>query len=76
MPDAPIETESQPEATTGETPDAVEPAEGEPTITVQNGRRRGKRRIMVKKKVKDEDGYLGEHHPCTQQLSSLTCRSH
>lgn len=37
------------------------PREEEPTetVTVENGRRRGKRRIMKKKKVKDEEGYLG-----------------
>ena len=39
------------------------PAESESqgSITVQGGRRRGKRRVMKKKKVKDEDGYLGKH---------------
>jgi DNA polymerase delta subunit 3 len=29
------------------------------TVTVENGRRRGRRRVMKKKTVKDEDGYLG-----------------
>lgn len=33
--------------------------ESEPTITVSNGRRRGKRRVMKKKTVQDEEGYLG-----------------
>lgn len=39
------------------TPKAEEPG---PTVTVQNGRRRGRRRVMKKKTVKDEEGYLGE----------------
>ena len=34
--------------------------EPEPTVTVENGRRRGRRRVMKKKTVKDEEGYLGE----------------
>lgn len=36
---------------------ADEPAKD--TVTVENGRRRGRRRVMKKKTVKDEDGYLG-----------------
>ena len=36
-----------------------EEGEGE-KVTVENGRRRGRRRVMKKKTVKDEDGYLGE----------------
>lgn len=43
--DSPAKEESEPE-----------PAE---TVTVTNGRRRGRRRIMKKKTVKDEEGYLG-----------------
>ena len=34
-------------------------AEKEPTVTVTGGRRRGRRRVMKKKTMKDEDGYLG-----------------
>lgn len=42
----------------------VEPAD-EPveTVTVTNGRRRGRRRVMKKKTVKDEEGYLGMLNP-------------
>ncbi|EUC42308.1 hypothetical protein COCMIDRAFT_103875 [Bipolaris oryzae ATCC 44560] len=61
MPDAPAAAvESQTETSPAATPaaDAPEPAEGEATFTVTNGRRRGRRRVMKKKKVKDEDGYL------------------
>nr|POE51777.1 dna polymerase delta subunit 3 [Quercus suber] len=39
---------------------AAEPPVNEPkeSVTVENGRRRGRRRVMKKKTVKDEDGYL------------------
>ncbi|KAK5107618.1 hypothetical protein LTR62_000953 [Meristemomyces frigidus] len=33
------------------------------TVQVQDGRRRGRRRVMKKKTVKDEDGYLGKPQP-------------
>jgi hypothetical protein len=39
------------------------PAELKEEVTVQGGRRRGKRQVMKKKTVKDEEGYLG---PCIQ----------
>ncbi|KAH5407493.1 hypothetical protein HBI47_171510 [Parastagonospora nodorum] len=58
MPDAPIETESQPAATPASNAETPESTQGEATVIVENGRRRGKRRVMKKKKVKDEDGYL------------------
>lgn len=75
MPDAPAATESQPENTPAAAADTPEPTEGEATVTVTNGRRRGRRRVMKKKKVKDEDGYLGEEisHVTEHQL---TCHSH
>jgi DNA polymerase delta subunit 3 len=59
MPDAPIEPESQPAATPASNAETPESTQGEATVIVENGRRRGKRRVMKKKKVKDEDGYLG-----------------
>jgi len=37
--------------------------EPEPTVTVSGGRRRGKRRVMRKKTIKDEEGYLGKSSP-------------
>ncbi|CAD0095055.1 unnamed protein product [Aureobasidium vineae] len=33
--------------------------EPEETVTVSDGRRRGRRRVMKKKTVQDEEGYLG-----------------
>lgn len=66
MKNAPTPTEQgdEPGAEAGkaESPKEEEPKE---TVTVENGRRRGKRRIMKKKKVKDEEGYLG--------MSCCTC---
>jgi DNA polymerase delta subunit 3 len=35
------------------------PEEPKETVTVENGRRRGRRRVTKKKTVKDEEGYLG-----------------
>lgn len=62
MPDAPAEeTDTQDAPIDKEAPS--QPAESEATVTVQGGRRRGKRRVMKKKKVKDEDGYLGMLNP-------------
>lgn len=37
--------------------------EPEPVTTVSGGRRRGKRRVMRKKTVKDDEGYLGQFLP-------------
>ena len=60
MDDAPTPIDSQTEATPTATQEVAEEDEPEPTVTVQNGRRRGRRRVMKTKKVKDEDGYLGK----------------
>jgi DNA polymerase delta subunit 3 len=51
---------------------ADSPKEEEPkeTVTVEDGRRRGRRRVMKKKTVKDEEGYLGKYSPHIY-LSSL-----
>ena len=57
MPDTPA-ADSQGADTPTAAADIPEPAEEEPTVTVSDGRRRGRRRVMKKKKVKDEDGYL------------------
>ncbi|KAH0402574.1 hypothetical protein KCU89_g3008, partial [Aureobasidium melanogenum] len=39
-------------------PEAQTKAEPEETVTVSDGRRRGRRRVMKKKTVQDEEGYL------------------
>jgi DNA polymerase delta subunit 3 len=49
--DAENESDSKAEAQTKPEP--------EETITVSDGRRRGRRRVMKKKTVQDEEGYLG-----------------
>jgi DNA polymerase delta subunit 3 len=67
MTDAPAAEETQTEASQPEKPDVPESDDNKPTVTVSNGRRRGKRRVMKKKKVKDEDGYLGmSTYPATR----------
>lgn len=39
---------------------ASKPAEAEAPVSNQGGRRRGRRKVMKKKTVKDEEGYLGK----------------
>lgn len=57
---------------------AIDKVESQPkdepkdTVTVENGRRRGRRRVMKKKTVKDEDGYLGELVPLHRPTCDLT----
>lgn len=63
MPDAPVTKEPPTESSQPEKPGTPKEEKPELTVTVQNGRRRGKRRVMKKKTVKDEEGYLGEQSP-------------
>jgi DNA polymerase delta subunit 3 len=63
MPDAPTEEEKDSQDAPIDKETSSQPAETEETITVQGGRRRGRRRVMKKKKIKDEDGYLGMLDP-------------
>jgi DNA polymerase delta subunit 3 len=42
----------------------VEDEEPKETVTVTGGRRRGRRRVMKKKTMKDEEGYLGKRILC------------
>ncbi|KAF1348010.1 DNA polymerase subunit Cdc27 [Delphinella strobiligena] len=60
MSDAPITSLESLPATDKKDASAKEESEPESaeTVTVTNGRRRGRRRIMKKKTVKDEEGYL------------------
>ncbi|KAF1928010.1 uncharacterized protein M421DRAFT_64338 [Didymella exigua CBS 183.55] len=58
MPDAPVTREIPTEASQSEKAETPKEEEPEPSVTIQNGRRRGKRRVMKKKTVKDEEGYL------------------
>jgi len=58
MPDADEEPVREP--TPVEQPPPSKPAELKEEVTVQGGRRRGKRQVMKKRTVKDEEGYLGE----------------
>lgn len=59
------EMEDVAEGTEPEVDAAIDKEESQPaeepkeSVTIENGRRRGRRRVMKKKTVKDEDGYLG-----------------
>lgn len=59
MEDAPLDEEKASQDAPLDEATPNKPTESEATVTVQGGRRRGRRRVMKKKKVKDEDGYLG-----------------
>ena len=50
--------EAEPSQTSEPIPTPKEPSP-EPSVTVTGGRRRGRRKIMKKKTIKDEEGYLG-----------------
>ncbi|KAF2129524.1 hypothetical protein P153DRAFT_366912 [Dothidotthia symphoricarpi CBS 119687] len=58
MLDAPAADEKDSQATMTDAADTPSQPEVEPAVTVEGGRRRGRRRVTKKKKVKDEDGYL------------------
>lgn len=58
MPDADDEPVREP--TPVEQPPPPKPAELKEEVTVQGGRRRGKRQVMKKVQMKDEEGYLGK----------------
>jgi len=58
MPDA--DEEEPPREPTPPVEQPPKPAELKEEATVQNGRRRGKRQVMKKRTVKDEEGYLGK----------------
>ena len=75
MPDAPAEEEKDSQDAPIDKEVPSKPTESESSVTVQGGRRRGRRRVMKKKKVKDEDGYLGEL-PRFIVAICLTTRSH
>lgn len=61
MPDVPEQSE---EPATEETTAVDQPAPKQPDlkeeVNVSGGRRRGKRQVMKKKTVRDDEGYLGE----------------
>ncbi|KAJ5166032.1 hypothetical protein N7492_006328 [Penicillium capsulatum] len=59
MPDAGEPEEEAPrEATPVEEPQPSKPAELKEEVTVQGGRRRGKRQVMKKRTVKDDEGWM------------------
>lgn len=76
MPDADDEPEPEREPTPIEQPPPPKPAELKEEVTVQGGRRRGKRQVMKKRTVKDEEGYLGKcsYHCYALVLFSMLTR--
>lgn len=77
MPDAAPEEEYDSQDAPLDTAPPAKPSESEEqgTVTVQGGRRRGRRRVMKKKTAKDEDGYLGKLDPSDLSIC-LTLDSH
>jgi hypothetical protein len=87
MADAPIQTPTAEASEAAEDepdskPEAQTKQEPEETVTVTDGRRRGRRRVMKKKTVQDEEGYLGmfqssrdQNRPRADKLHSNTRRS-
>ncbi|KAI1838990.1 hypothetical protein DTO027I6_3326 [Penicillium roqueforti] len=67
MPDA---DEEPREPTPVEQPPPSKPAELKEEVTIQGGRRRGKRQVMKKKTVKDEEGYLVTREEATWESFS------
>lgn len=45
-------------------------------VEISGGRRRGKRRVMKKKTMRDEEGYLGKHNVSIYLASANTSSSH
>lgn len=76
MPDAPTDVPSEAPSKDPEPAGKPEPQEPKEHVVVENGRRRGKRKVMKKMMMKDEEGYLGNHplqcfvYP-TQRLTQL-----
>lgn len=67
---------------TADEPAVPEPEEPEPaeTVTTSNGRRRGKRKVMRKKQIMDDQGYLGMFLALSRDSKGWAyanpCRSH
>jgi DNA polymerase delta subunit 3 len=59
MPDAPEVEEEKAQDITADKASTDGAAGNETAVSVQGGRRRGRRKVTKKKTVKDEDGYLG-----------------
>jgi hypothetical protein len=65
MADADEELQREPTPEEQPPPPPSKPAELKEEVTVQGGRRRGKRQVMKKRTVKDAEGYLGKYRSLT-----------
>lgn len=63
-----LEPEPQPE----EAPVAAEVEPQKDTVTVEGGRRRGRRKVTKKRTVRDEEGYLGKLPLLCNEVADLT----
>ncbi|KAJ5537035.1 hypothetical protein N7513_010221 [Penicillium frequentans] len=70
MPDADDEPEPEREQTPVEQPPPPKPTQLKEEVTVQGGRRRGKRQVMKKRTLKDEEGYLVTREEATWESFS------
>lgn len=73
---ADAEEEPEREPTPVEQPPPSKPTELKEEVTVQGGRRRGKRQVMKKRTVKDEEGYLGKRSITPGLVTILNEDSH
>ena len=48
----------------------------EPSVVVSAGRRRGRRKVMKKKTIKDEEGYLGLYYESLLEHWALDANMH
>lgn len=65
------EMEEAPEPEPEPEPEAKKEEEEGPSEVVsatENGRRRGKRRVMLKKRIKDDEGYMGKHQEIAMDI--------
>lgn len=51
-------------------PAAIE-SQLDPQVPSSAGRRRGRRKTMIKKMIKDEEGYLGQSRECISKLAGF-----
>jgi DNA polymerase delta subunit 3 len=73
MPDVTPAKDKDSQELAQEKPSPTQPNESESAVTISQGaRRRGRRKVMKKKKVKDEDGYLGKRHVLSSIESTIT----
>lgn len=69
-PDVEPEPVNEPALEQAAAAETVKEEEQQPSVTVSGGRRRGKRRVMKKVTMKDEEGYLSKLFSAASRLDS------